>query len=135
MRATCGSACEVVAGPHQEAIIKIESFPFTRYGTLTGKVTRVARDTIPAPDVERLEADPTEATKRQTTFVPAKQTQNLVYAVAVQPDAASMMADGREVALSPGMSVSVEIQTGRRRLLEYVFSPLVEVASQAMHER
>ncbi len=33
------------------------------------------------------------------------------------------------------MSVTVEIATGSRRILEYVFSPLVETASDAMKER
>jgi hemolysin D len=39
------------------------------------------------------------------------------------------------VPLTPGMAVSVEIATGHRRILEYIFSPLVEIASQAMKER
>jgi hemolysin D len=33
------------------------------------------------------------------------------------------------------MAVTAEIKTGRRRILEYVFSPVVEVAETAMHER
>jgi hemolysin D len=33
------------------------------------------------------------------------------------------------------MAVTVELKTGARRLIEYVFSPLVEVASRALRER
>jgi hemolysin D len=33
------------------------------------------------------------------------------------------------------MTVTVEVKTGSRRILEYVFSPLVETTSAAMHER
>jgi len=33
------------------------------------------------------------------------------------------------------MAVSVEIATGNRRILEYLFSPLVEVGSEALRER
>jgi hemolysin D len=33
------------------------------------------------------------------------------------------------------MAVTVEIRTGSRRILEYVFSPLVETASKALKER
>jgi len=33
------------------------------------------------------------------------------------------------------MEATVELKTGSRRLLEYLFSPLVEVASKAMRER
>ena len=35
----------------------------------------------------------------------------------------------------PGMAVTVELKTGARRMLEYLFAPLVEVASRAMRER
>ena len=44
-------------------------------------------------------------------------------------------ADGVVVALTTGMAVTVEIETGSRRILEYLFSPLVEVASRAFRER
>ncbi len=90
---------------------------------------------IPAPDAQRSEADPTQAAKPQNGFMPPKRTQNLVYPVTVAPTATFMSADGNKVPLSPGMSVNIEIKTGSRRILEYVFSPLVEVASQAMRER
>ena len=46
-----------------------------------------------------------------------------------------MVVDGQTVPLTPGMSVNVEIATGKRRILEYIFSPLVETTSQAMKER
>jgi len=43
--------------------------------------------------------------------------------------------DGVVAALTTGMAVTVEIKTGSRRILEYLFSPLVEVASRAFRER
>ena len=46
-----------------------------------------------------------------------------------------MNVDGQLMPLKPGMAVTVEIATGRRRILEYVFSPLVETVSRAMKER
>ncbi|MBY5589300.1 hypothetical protein HFO49_17680 [Rhizobium leguminosarum] len=33
------------------------------------------------------------------------------------------------------LSVTVEVKTGSRRILEYLYSPLAEVASEAMQER
>ncbi len=33
------------------------------------------------------------------------------------------------------MTVNIEIATGSRRILEYLFSPLVETASEAFKER
>jgi hemolysin D len=43
--------------------------------------------------------------------------------------------DGVSQPLSPGMAATTEIKTGKRRILEYLFSPLTEVASEAMQER
>ncbi|MHC2218127.1 hypothetical protein [Rhizobium leguminosarum] len=39
------------------------------------------------------------------------------------------------MALSPGMSVTVEIKTGGRRILESLYSPLAEIASAAVAKR
>ena len=118
----------------QEAVIKVESFPFTRYGTITAKVIRVATDAIPEPDAVQTEGGPSRQ-QRPGAFAGAQRTQNLVFPITLQLSQAQIMADGVMVNLSPGMAVSVEVQTGRRRILEYLFSPLVEVSSEAMHER
>lgn len=118
----------------QKAVIKIESFPFTRYGSLDGFVTRVARDAIPEPDAQTAEANPAKSQKT-SYFGGAQRVQNLVFPVTVAPERRFMSVDGVDVPLSPGMSVSVEIRTGKRRILEYLFSPLVETASRALRER
>ena len=46
-----------------------------------------------------------------------------------------MMIDGGRTLPSLRMTVTVEIATGSQRILEYVFSPLVETASDALRER
>lgn len=120
--------------PGQTAAVKIESFPFTRYGTLPATVTRVASDAIPEPDAEQREANGARA-PRDKGFAGAQRTQNLVFPVTLTPQRVAMDVDGQTVPLSPGMAVTVEIATGQRRILEYVFSPLVATASQALKER
>ena len=118
----------------QPAIVKIESFPFTRFGTLDATVTRVAHDAIPLPDAQSTEGNPAKPPKNDY-FAGAQRVQNLYFPVTLRAQKASMSIDGAEIPLSPGMSVTVEIKTGKRRILEYVFSPLVETASRAMRER
>jgi hemolysin D len=118
----------------EEAVVKVESFPFTRYGSIRARVTRIARDAIPEPDANALEGDPARA-PQPSGFAGAQRTQNLVFAVGLEPDATTIKADGQVVPLTSGMSASVEIKTGSRRMLEYVFSPLVEVGARAMRER
>jgi len=121
-------------GLGQEAVVKVESFPFTRYGAIKAHVVRIAKDAIPAPDASAIEGDPTHGPKADG-FAGAERTQNLVFAVVLEPETSTIVVDGAPQPLTSGMATTVELKTGSRRLLEYLFSPLVEVASKAMRER
>lgn len=118
----------------QSAVLKIESFPFTRYGTIEATVTRVARDAIPEPDANLAEADPAR-TKLAGKRSGADRLQNLVYPVTLRPSRLSLDVDGAQVPLRAGMALTVEIKTGERRLIDYVLSPIQQVHSEAMRER
>jgi hemolysin D len=118
----------------QKAVVKLESFPFTRYGTVSATITRVARDAIPEPDAKQAEATGAPASKAPM-FAGSQRTQDLVFPVTLTLDRSAVAADGEVVPLRPGMSVSVEIATGQRRILDFFLSPLAEVGSQAIRER
>jgi hemolysin D len=45
------------------------------------------------------------------------------------------MVDGKPRHLTAGMTTTIEIKTGRRRLIEYVFSPITEAVGSSAHER
>jgi hemolysin D len=118
----------------QEAVVKVESFPFTRYGSVKARVVQIAKDAIPAPDANAIEGDPARASNT-SGFAGAERTQNLVFAVLLEPETSTISVDGVDQPLTSGMAATVELRTGARRLIEYIFSPLVEVASRAMRER
>jgi hemolysin D len=61
--------------------------------------------------------------------------QRLVYAARVSLDDPSMNIDGRQVKLSPGMAVTVEIRTGTRRIINYLLSPILKHSHDAFAER
>ena len=118
----------------QKAVVKIESFTFTRYGTVDAVVTRVARDAIPEPDASQLEGDPSRS-RRANMPAGADRVQNLVFPVTLKLLKTSVAVDDTSVPLGAGMAVTSEIRTGSRRILEYVFSPLVQIGSEALKER
>lgn len=97
--------------PGQDAEIKIETFPFTKYGTIHGQITQVSNDAI--NDEKR----------------------GLIYSSRVRPERATMQVEEKTVNLAPGMAVTVEIKTGKRRLIEYFLSPLIQHASESLRER
>ncbi len=97
--------------PNQDAEVKIETFQYTKYGTIHAKVTSVSHDAI--NDEKR----------------------GLIYSTRVKMDKTSLNVDGARVSLSPGMAVSVEIKTGKRRVIEYFLSPLMRHTSESLRER
>lgn len=95
----------------QPAVVKVETFAFTRYGTLPGEVVSISRDAVP------------------------DEREGSVYAVRIRLHRSQMDVDGRSVALSPGMSVSAEVLTGTRRVISYFLSPLMQHAQESLRER
>lgn len=95
----------------QTAAVKVDTFQYTKYGTLPGIVVNVSDDAI---EDEKL---------------------GLIYAVKVRLEKAELNIEGKNTKITPGMSVSVEIKTGDRRIIEYVLSPLVKHVKESLNER
>jgi hemolysin D len=95
----------------QDAAVKIETFNYTKYGLINGKVQTVSLDAI--QDEER----------------------GLVYAARIKLDRHTMQVEGKTVNLTPGMAVTVEIKTAQRRVIEYFLSPLIQHVSESLKER
>ena len=95
----------------QTAEIKIETFPHSRYGIIDAKVLSISHDAI---NDEKL---------------------GLIYSSLIGMEKSTINVEGRQVNLSPGMAVTVEIKTGQRRLIEYFLSPLIQNAKDSLHER
>jgi hemolysin D len=118
----------------QDVAVKIESFPWTRYGILAGKISHVAQDAVPMADASGIEGNTARAIESQT-FSGAQRVQNLVFPITVSIENNEIIVDGSNITVTPGMAATVEIKTGSRRIMEYLFSPLFEVSNEAMRER
>jgi hemolysin D len=72
--------------PGQPAVVKVESFPFTRYGTIDGTVLKVSRDAVDEREASAL-SDPDSAVKPQasTTATASGKPQNLVFPATIGP--------------------------------------------------
>ena len=111
----------------QEVSVKLEAFPYTRYGLINGKVISIASDSI-----ERSGEKPV---RQKESDGDAKTQTNNNYLVKIALEKTQLSIDGKQVALMPGMVATGEIKTGSRRLISYVLSPLVENAQEAARER
>ena len=116
-----------------QAEVKIDTFNFTKYGLLHGKVTSISRDAISR---DRAQAQGGRQPKPSEAAATSEPTgQELVYAAHIALEQTRMMIDGRMIDLEPGMAVTAEIKTGRRRIIEYLLSPLLRTRQEAGHER
>ncbi|KZC41279.1 UNVERIFIED_ORG: hemolysin secretion protein D, partial [Rhodanobacter sp. FW104-R5] len=97
--------------PGQRATIKVESFPYTRYGYIDGVVESVSHDAI---QDEKL---------------------GLVYQARVRMKKTVLVIDGVTVNLTSGMSLTAEINTGKRRVIDYILDPLRRGVDESMRER
>ncbi len=95
----------------QETVVKVEAFPYTKYGTVPGKVSVVSTDAI------------------------NDEKKGLIYLARVAMLKKDLDVGQVKVPLTPGMAVSVEIKTGKRRAIEYFLSPLLEQTSESFGER
>jgi hemolysin D len=122
--------------PGQDAVIKIDAFPFTRFGALRGKVVDIASAAISEQDAKRALANAT-ATANAAPEQPSApgQPESFVFPVTVSLDETAMKIDNATIPLTPGMTVTVEIRTDSRRVIDYLLSPLAKIGSEALRER
>ena len=95
----------------QDAEVKIETFPYTKYGMLRGTVLHVSRDAV--QDEQR----------------------GLIYAARLRLERDNVRVGERDVMLAPGMAVTAEIRTGARRVIEFFLSPLLQYRHESLRER
>lgn len=95
----------------QAAEVKLQTFPYTRYGTVPGVVTDVSQDAI------------------------QDEEEGLVFRVRVRLDRETVDVHGESVRIAPGMASTVEVRTGQRRILEYFLTPFLQYASESLQER
>lgn len=98
-------------GEQQTAAVKVDTFDFTRYGTVPARVSSVSAEAVEHP--------------RWGAVYPAR--------IALARD--WLLVNGRRAALGPGMAVQVEIRLGTRRIVDYFLSPLRKVARESIRER
>ena len=91
--------------------IKIDTFDFQKYGMLKGRVKHVSKDSH-----EDQKLGPT-------------------YEVDIDPIEHSLVVDGKQQLITPGMSVNAEIKVGKRRIIEFFIYPLIKYLHEGISVR
>lgn len=99
----------------QTASVKIDAYDYTLYGWLEGKVSYLSPDTL----TEDL-----------------KQGEQAYYRLQVRADDKRFARHAKQaIQLQPGMTVTVEIKTGKNTVLRYLAKPIVKTMREAMVEK
>jgi hemolysin D len=95
----------------QRAAIKLDAFPFTKYGLIEGEIITISEDAKIDQDL------------------------GLVYLAKVAMAQDFIDVDGRNVNLAPGMRATVEVKTGTRKVIEFFLAPLLRYKQESIRER
>ena len=95
----------------QKAIAKFSAYDFSIYGGLTGKVILISADTI------------------------KDEKDNVFYTVRIKTDKNYIGRNGKKLKLIPGMTVSVDIITGQKSVLDYILKPILKTKQYTFTER
>ena len=112
----------------QTVKVKVETFNFTRYGLLEGKVVDVSPDVVYDTDRPADASQPGAARAESRAAAPT-------YVARIALSRTDMVVDGKPRLLRPGMSVTAEIRTGSRSIIDYLLSPIARKTQESLHER
>ncbi|WP_435273854.1 HlyD family type I secretion periplasmic adaptor subunit [Psychrobium sp. nBUS_13] len=91
--------------------IKIHTFPFTKYGVIDGEVMTISDDAI------------------------VDEKRGLIYGMRIMMKRSTIEVNVKTVKLMPGMAVTTEFRTGKRRIIEFFLAPLLKGSAESIRER
>lgn len=117
----------VRSGQHAE--VKFETFNYTRYGTVPATVQWVTADAVVQP---MLTADRVSQHNDLKASAPTSQA---VFPARLTLARTHIAVDSKTVRLSPGLNLTAEVKTGRRRVIDYLLSPVQKTVGESLRER
>jgi membrane fusion protein len=99
----------------QQVLLRYLAYPHQKFGMHRASVTAVSRNPMPPGELG---------------FTPIDGSREPVYRIKVALEAQAIRAYGRLEPLQPGMQVEADILLDRRRLVEWVFEPLLSLAGR-----
>lgn len=100
---------------HQRVQLRYQAFPYQKFGVHGGEIVQVSRAPMQAAELAEL----------ASLGAPAGEP---LYRITVALDRQAVPAAGHEQALAPGMRLEADVMLERRRLIEWIFEPLLGLA-------
>jgi hypothetical protein len=107
----------------------------TRYGLLHGRVEGVSRDAVVNDHAPAGSARPRPGEAAKPSETDDDAPGGSVYVARISLSQTAVDTEQGLRPLEPGMQVTAEIKTGRRRVIEYLLSPLLRYRHEGLRER
>jgi membrane fusion protein len=99
----------------QEVLVRYLAYPHQKFGAYRARVLAVSRNAMAAGELG---------------FVPPDGSREPLYRIKAALESQSVLAYGRPQPLQAGMQVEADILLDRRRLIEWIFEPLLSLAGR-----
>ncbi len=99
----------------QEVLVRYVAYPHQKFGAYGARVVAISRNPMPAAELG---------------FVPPDGSREPLYRIKAALDSQTVLAYGRPQPLQAGMQVEADILLDRRRLIEWIFEPLLSLAGR-----
>lgn len=96
--------------PGQDARVTLTAYDFSIYGALEGKLETISADAIEQEDGQRL------------------------YRITVRTQKDTIETDGVALPIIPGMVAEVSVLGGKRTIMDYILSPIIDISERALQE-
>lgn len=113
----------------QEADIKLDTLPFTRFGQLVGRVSTVSRDSFSSGETAS-----SSQSKNDSNGEKKGNSGATYYLARIDIVRSEIRNAPKSFRLIPGLSVNVDIKVGRRPLIEYLLFPIQRGLNEALRE-
>ncbi|HWF98530.1 MAG TPA: HlyD family type I secretion periplasmic adaptor subunit [Steroidobacteraceae bacterium] len=120
----------------QPVQVKVDTFPFQQYGTLTGTLVWVSPDAEDRSAISQDIDTRTGAIAASSPEAPGHdKNAGFVYRVHIRVTHAQFLVNGQYRSVEPGMTVQADVLTGRRRVIEFFLSPVVKYLNEGVSVR
>lgn len=125
----------------EKTLIKVTAYPFEQYGSIPGKVIWVSPTAESTSTLSSLPEGDSHQPPTPSNQLPQPSGDDeakgaapptLYYRVKVQPDRAWLTVEGQRRPMMPGMTASVDIETGHRRVLEFFLDPVIKYVNNGI---
>jgi len=103
--------------PDQPVLLRYDAFPYQKFGHQSGRVVRVSPSPLPSSELAAL------------PFLHGT-AQEPLYRITVALERQAVPAYGKAQPLAPGMQLEADVLLDRRRLIEWIFEPVLGMAGR-----